>query len=177
MIDRKPEYITEEEQKAIVKWINENINDKRVFSNAKALIGGKWNPNYPQRVNTYKYDEFRRGKQKNRGNVVDAEMVKWYPKEILDILRRMQEEFGGIIEFTITAAYPGGMTFRHKDSFSITRNILLQKPEIGGNLILADEEIELNERELISYCPIKEHEVIKSRGAKKRYILIVRTIR
>lgn len=164
-LTRIPEFITEEERLELVSWMDKGIEDGILV---KGLSRGQYG--YKDRLTT----------RLNPDKIT-------YPKVAFDIQRRILESFeltencyieplgnGGMI---CVAIYPGGDTYKHKDpklyGSAVRFNIILQKPEAGGELYVEGENFACEERELHCYNVTKnQHWVTEVEGDTPRYIWI-----
>jgi len=175
-LERIPEFISKEEQKTLIDWIDEKL------SKGEIPFG-------------YTYDRVIRNhiiNKKRRTTRVSEKPID-FPQVAYDTQKRLLDTFewtdncriepicngnkeSGMI---VIATFPGGDTHKHRDSKvilgrSATRfNIILQKPESGGELYVEGENFACDERELHCYnVTDNTHWVTEVQGDKPRYIWI-----
>lgn len=158
-------FISEEERLQLVKWFNDNLDNRAVFRlgvDAKSKVR-----DYPYRLTT-------RGVR----NVP-------YPFVAYKIFERIMKAYAGEAEGMIAVAtLPKGDTFNHVDPMrgtdgrhSLTLNVLVQGPESGGELTLDGEVRRVEERDLTVWCPtLYKHSVSRVEGSRNRYMWIFRLL-
>ena len=165
-LERIPNFITEAERLELIDWMDKGVEDGVLSA---GYSKGKFD--YINRVTT------RLSKKKVS-----------YPKIAFDIQQRIIDAFEwtkyskieGISDgqgMICVITYPGGDTYKHKDpklaGSAVRLNIVLQKPEAGGELHVEGENFACEERELHAYNVTEnDHWVTEVEGDTPRYIWI-----
>ena len=172
--DTLPEFISEDEQQALVSWFDCNLDSPR---NLKPGFDGDG------REYAYRFTS-----RALKGSVE-------YPDTAYRIFERIRARYGYEKKATqpslkdgmfAIATRPGGDTFAHMDANEgigeeyITFNILIQKPEVGGVLYTEEDEKRerlLEERMLHAYAAsVYRHGVTRVGGAINRYLWVFRLL-
>lgn len=170
-LERIPNFITKEEQEELIAWIEKGLENK-------SLVAGMSRGDYgyqfrkTTRLNKKKVN-FPKVAYAIQQRILDS--FNWTTKCQIEPILNAGQECGMIA----VATFDGGDTYKHRDpklspGKSATRfNIILQKPESGGELYVEGENCACDERELHCYnVTDSTHWVTEVHGDTPRYIWI-----
>jgi len=165
-LEKIPNFISKEERKQLIDWMDKAIEDNIMVA---GLSRGKLG--YSKRKTTRIYDgrpNYPEVAYKIQKRLIDK--FEWTNKCFIE---PMPKKDGMLAVIT----YPGGDTYKHRDpkmvGSAVRFNIILQKPESGGELYVEGENFDSEEGELHCYNVTEQtHWVTEVEGSKPRYLWI-----